>query len=104
MGSAASDDEIKNALCRGRSDTGHQLHQPKAGNTVTRVFDEAQQRQHVLDVRSVEKFETAKLDEREYSGGSARSRAGHCGLRSETRPPAVSAGSQPLGSQARARR
>ena len=41
------------------------MHQSKAGNTVTRIFDETQERQHVLDVRGVEKLQSAEFDERD---------------------------------------
>ena len=49
--------------------TWQKLHQPKAGHAVTRVFDKAQQRQHVLDMRRIEEFQTAKLDEGNISAG-----------------------------------
>src|SRR5690242_15110425 len=47
-------DEIKHALRRSWPNARQELHQPKAGNPVAWVFDEAQQRQHVLDMRRVE--------------------------------------------------
>ena len=59
------DDVIQRLLRRGRPDAGQQLHQPEAGDAITRIFDEAQQRQHVLDMGGVEKFEAAEFDERD---------------------------------------
>jgi hypothetical protein len=32
------------------------MHQPEAGDAVARVLDQAQQRQHVLDMGGIEKF------------------------------------------------
>ena len=60
---------VEHALRGGRPDAGHQMHQPKARDAVARVFDEAQQRQHVLDVRGVEKFQPAELDEGDVAPG-----------------------------------
>src|SRR5436305_1833193 len=50
--------EVEHAQRRGRAHTWHQLLQPETGNAVARVFDKSQQRQHVLDVRGIEKFES----------------------------------------------
>ncbi len=41
----------------------------KPADPVARVLGEAQQRQHVLDVRAVEEFEAAELDERNVAAG-----------------------------------
>ena len=60
---------VEHALRRGRADAGHQLHQPEAGDAVARVLDEAQQRQHVLDVGGVEEFQAAELDEGNVAAG-----------------------------------
>ena len=42
---------------------GKQLHDTEAGHPVTRILDEAQQRQQVLDVRGVEELQPAELHE-----------------------------------------
>ena len=60
---------VEHALRRGRADAGHQLQQPEAGDAVARVLDEAQQRQHVLDVGGVEEFQPAELDEGNVAAG-----------------------------------
>ena len=40
------------------------MQDPKADNTIARVLDEAQQRQHILDVCGIQKFQPAELHER----------------------------------------
>ena len=45
------------------------MHQPEAGNTVFWVLDEAQQRQHVLDVGSIQELETPEFDEGDIAPG-----------------------------------
>ncbi len=45
------------------------MHQPKSRDAVARVLDKAQHRQHVLDMRGIEKFETAELDEGDIAPG-----------------------------------
>ncbi len=47
----------------------HELHEPETGDMVTRIFDEAQQRQHVLDVRGLEEFEPAEFHVRDVAAG-----------------------------------
>src|SRR5205085_11382972 len=54
---------IERPLGRDRTDSRDQVHQAEAGNAVSRILDEAQQCQHVLDVRGIEELETAELDE-----------------------------------------
>src|SRR5947207_8826652 len=54
---------IERPLSRDGTNSGNQVHQAEAGNAVSRVLDEAQQCQHVLDVRGIEELETAELDE-----------------------------------------
>ena len=51
----------------------------EARHAVARVLGQAQQRQHVLDVRGIEEFQAAELDERECCAASARSPAARCG-------------------------
>ena len=58
-----------NPLRRGRADPGHQLHHPESSDAVARIFDEAQQRQHVLDVGGLQEFEPAELHERNVAAG-----------------------------------
>src|SRR5215216_5304540 len=41
------------------------MQQPKTGDAVARIFDEPQQRQHVLDVGGVEELQSAILHERD---------------------------------------
>src|SRR5258705_9284485 len=41
------------------------MQQTKPRDTVARIFDKPQQRQHVLDVGGVEKLQSAKLHERD---------------------------------------
>ena len=60
---------IEHPLRRGGADAGHQLHQPETGDAVARVFDEAQQRQHVLDMGGVEEFQAAEFDEGDVAPG-----------------------------------
>ena len=55
---------IEHALRGGGSDAGQQMEKPEARDAVSRILDEAQQRQHVLDVCGVEKLQSAELHER----------------------------------------
>ena len=48
---------------------GQQLQQAEAGDAVARILDEAQQRQHVLDVGGVEEFQAAELHEGNVAPG-----------------------------------
>src|ERR1700709_1280219 len=41
------------------------MQKTKACDTVARIFDEPQQRQHVLDVGGIEKLQSAELHERD---------------------------------------
>jgi len=41
------------------------MQQTESGHAVARIFDEPQQRQHVLDVGGIEKLQSAKLHERD---------------------------------------
>ena len=63
----------------------------KAGDAVARVLGPAQDREHVLDVRRLEELEPAELHERDVAAARARSRAGRCGARRGTAPPARAA-------------
>ena len=45
------------------------MHQPKSRDAVARVLDEAEHRQHILDMRGIEKLEPAELHERDISPG-----------------------------------
>ena len=54
---------------RGRPDARHELHQAEAGDAVARVLHEAQQREHVLDVRGVEEFQAAEFHEGDVAAG-----------------------------------
>ena len=65
IGSAASAIWSSTRCAVAGSDAGQQVQQPEAGDAIARIFDEAQQRQHVLDVRGVEKLQSAELDERD---------------------------------------
>eukprot|EP01136_Pigoraptor_vietnamica_P042676 Opistho-1_new@17125 len=57
-------------LARGaRPDPGQQLQHAEAGHPVARIVDEAQQRQHVLDVGAVEELQPAIFDERDVAPG-----------------------------------
>ncbi len=47
---------VEHALRRCGPDAGNKMHQPKPGDTVARVLDKAEHRQHVLDMRGIEKF------------------------------------------------
>jgi hypothetical protein len=47
----------------------NELHYPKSGDTVSRILDEAQQRQHVLDMGGVEKLEPAEFHEGNIAAG-----------------------------------
>jgi Transketolase, C-terminal domain len=60
---------IEHALRGCGADAGQKMQQPEAGNAVTGIFDEAQERQHVLDVRGVEKLQPAELHERNVAAG-----------------------------------
>ncbi|MHC2462541.1 hypothetical protein ACVIHD_001553 [Bradyrhizobium embrapense] len=60
---------VEHALRRGRPDTGQQMQDAKAGDPVARICGEAQQCQHVLDVRSVKEFEAAEFHERNVAAG-----------------------------------
>ena len=60
---------VEHALRRRRPDARQQLQHAKAGDAVARVLDEAQQRQHVLDVRGIEEFQPAELDEGDVAAG-----------------------------------
>src|SRR5436190_22647898 len=62
---------IEHPLRRTGTDTGNKMHQPKAGDTIPRVLDETQQRQYILDVSGIEKFQTAKLDKWDVAAGHA---------------------------------
>ena len=42
---------------------GRKLQHAEAGDAVARILGEAQERQHVLDVRGVEEFQPAEFDE-----------------------------------------
>jgi hypothetical protein len=55
---------IEHPLRGGGSDAGQQMQQPKSRDAVSRILDEAQQRQHVFDVCGVEKLQPAELHER----------------------------------------
>ena len=48
---------------------GHQLQHAEAGDAVARVFDQAQHRQHVLDVRGLEEFQPAEFHEGNVAPG-----------------------------------
>jgi hypothetical protein len=60
---------VEHVLRRCRAYTGEQLHQAKAGDTVARVLDETQQRQHVFHMRAIEKLKAAELHERNVAPG-----------------------------------
>ncbi len=68
-GSADSTDAVEHALRRRRPDARQQLQDAEAGDAVARILDEAQQRQHVLDVGGVEKFQPAEFHERNVAAG-----------------------------------
>ena len=82
---------VEHALRRGRPDAGQQLQQAKAGDAVARVFDEAQQRQHVLDVRGIEELQAAELDERNVAAGELDLQRAAMARTCGTAPPAASA-------------
>src|SRR5450830_523028 len=50
-------------LRRAGADTRQQLHQAKACYAVAGILHEAQHRQHILDMGTVEKLESAEFDE-----------------------------------------
>src|ERR1041384_7593509 len=58
-------DRIEHSLRQHRPDTWQQQHDAKAGHTVAWVLDEAQQREHILDVRGIEKLQSAEFHERD---------------------------------------
>ena len=67
IGAAA--DAVQHALRRCGPDAGQQLHDTETGDPITRIFREAQQRQHILDMRGFEKFQTAEFHERDVAAG-----------------------------------
>ena len=69
IGSAASAIWSSTRCAVAGSDAGQQVQQPEARDAVARIFDETQQRQHVLDVRGIEKFQPAELYERDVAAG-----------------------------------
>jgi len=50
-----------------RPDAGKQLQHAKAGNTIARVFEQAQEGEHIFDVRRLEKLEPAELHVRDIA-------------------------------------
>src|SRR4029077_9726505 len=55
---------------RGRgTDTRQQVQHAETGDAIARIFHEPQQREHVLDVRGVQKLQTAVLHERDVATG-----------------------------------
>ena len=53
----------------GRADAVQQLQHAKARHTVGGVFGPAQDRQHILDVRGLDKLEAAEFDEGDVAAG-----------------------------------
>jgi hypothetical protein len=53
----------------GRADARHQLQRPPGGTLAARVGGEAQHREHVLDMRGLEEFQAAVLDEGDVAPG-----------------------------------
>ena len=60
---------IEHPLRRGGADARDQMHQPETGDAVARIFDKAQQRQHVLDMGGIEEFQAAEFDEGDVAPG-----------------------------------
>ena len=60
---------IEHPLRRGGPDARQQMQDAEAGDAVARILDEPQQRQHVLDVGGVEKFQPAEFDEGNVAAG-----------------------------------
>ena len=56
---------VEHALRGCGPDAGQQMQQTEPGDAVARIFDEPQQRQHVLDVGGVEKLQSAEFHERD---------------------------------------
>ena len=60
---------VEHALRGRRSDARQQMQDTEASDPIARVLDEAQQRQHVLDVRGIQKFQPAEFHERNVAAG-----------------------------------
>ena len=60
---------VQDALGGRRADAGQQLQHPEAGHPVARVLREAQDREHVLDVRRLEELQPAELHEGDVAPG-----------------------------------
>ena len=52
-----------------RPDAGQELQHPKSGHAIARVLDEAQAREHVLDMGGLEELEAAEFHERDVAPG-----------------------------------
>ena len=62
-------DALQYARRRGGSGARKQLDDPEARDAVARIFRPAQERQHILDVRSFQKLEPAEFHERDVAAG-----------------------------------
>ena len=62
-------DMIQHPRRRRRPRARQQLHDAKAGDPVARIFRPAQERQHILDVRGLEKLQAAEFHERNVAAG-----------------------------------
>ena len=60
---------VEHALRGGGPDARQQMQDAKTGDAVARILGKAQQRQHVLDMRGVEEFQPAELDEGDVAAG-----------------------------------
>ena len=54
---------------RGGPDARQQVQDAESGDAVARIFDEPEQRQHVLDMGCVQKFQAAEFDEGDVVAG-----------------------------------
>jgi hypothetical protein len=62
-------DALQDFRRRDRAGARQQLHHPETGDAVARIFRPAQEGQHVLDVRRLEKFQAAEFHERNVAPG-----------------------------------
>jgi hypothetical protein len=60
---------VEDALRGSRTYARQQMQHPETRDAVARVFDQAQQRQHVLDMGGVEEFQAAEFHERDVAAG-----------------------------------
>ena len=80
---------VEDAGRRARPDAGQQVEDAEAGDAVARILGEAQQRQHVLDVRRIEELQPAVLHERNVAPRELDLERTRVTATSGTAPPAA---------------